>query len=270
VEMTEINNQFIRASLKHGLYFFGERLSSHCYLLELFNITDAPLKIKVPLTERIKISGEKIPQKRWGGSVNGVKGIVLDPGVFCSMHLVYLNEYPEADETISVVVDLLNIKSRLNFKFQPLGTKDKNYKKEYCLINCQLQDVGENKKSQQNTDEWEALLNRVDCLESTLLKTLSRIEILEKKESVPRLATLNTEQLTQESFDDVMDWLLDKKSVALEQLRARLLPLNLLVGSVMADLNEKALDQMGDLALEDDGKVVVVNRLILQKVLGKA
>jgi hypothetical protein len=116
----------------------------------------------------------------------------------------------------------------------------------------------------------EALLNRVDGLESTLLKTLSRIEILEKKESVPRLATLNTEQLTQESFDDVMDWLLDKKSVALEQLRARLLPLNLLVGSVMADLNEKALDQMGDLALEDDGKVVVVNRLILQKVLGKA
>jgi hypothetical protein len=261
--MTEISNQFIRAGLKWG-YFFPRNKLVYCYILELFNLTDSPLKIKVPLTERIIMSGEKIPQKQWGGSVNGVKGIVLDPSGFCSMHLIYLND-PAAGEKISVVVDLLNHDLCLNFKFE----KPQNIREEiYRLVDFQSQDLGESKIAKKGSEEWGALISRVDGLESALLKALSRIEILEQKESIPRLSTLNTEQVTQESFVDVMDWLLGKESVTLEQLRARLLPLNLLIGSVIADLNEKALDQAGDLALEDDGKQVVVNRSILQQVLG--
>lgn len=263
--MTETKNPFINASLKWGLSPRQDKFE-FCYILELFNITDAPLTIKVPLTERIIVSGEKIPQKQWGGSVNGVKGIILDPSGFCCMYLIYLNR-PAADEKINVAVDLLNHGLRLNLKFQALQDMDQEI---YRLVDCQSQNLNDNKITRKNTAEWDTLLNRIDSLESTLLKALSRIEILEQKQSVRHLASLSTEQLTQESFDDVMDWLLMQESVALTQLRARLLPLNLLIGSVIADLNEKALDQTGDLALEDDGKQVVVNRSILQKVLGRA
>lgn len=268
--MTEINDQLIRTSLKWDYYYNNSRDTKlvRCYVLELFNLTDEPLKIKVPLTERIIISGEKIPQKQWGGSVNGVKGIVLDPSGFCSMHLIYL-ERPTAGEKISVVVDLLNHGLRLNFKFQA-PHHEIEFEDPYCLVDCQSQDLGESKIAKKNTEEWDALLSRINNLESTLSKALSRIEILEQKESMPRLASLNTEKLTQESFDDVMDWLLEQESVAVAQLRARLLPLNLLIGPVIAELNEKALDQTGDLALEDEGKQVVVNRSILQKILGRA
>lgn len=263
--MTEINNQFIRASLKWGYFFPREKLV-YCYILELFNLTDVSLKIKVPLTERIITSGEKIPQKQWGGSVNGVKGIALDPSGFCSIHLIYLNN-PSEGEKISVAVDLLNHDLRLNFKFEAPN----NVRQEiYRLVDFQSQDLSERRIAKKGSDEWNALISRVDALEGTLLKVFSRIEILEQKVSMPPLASLNPEQLPQESFGDVMDWLLENESVTFVQLRARLLPLNLLIGSVIADLNEKALDQTGDLALEDDGKQIVVNRSILQQVLEKA
>lgn len=260
--MTEFGNQFIRANLKFGEFHLRGK---YYYLLELFNLTDALLNIKVSLTERVIISGEKIPQKQWGGSVNGIKGIALDPSGFCHMHLVYIGR-PSEDEKINVVIDVLTHALRLNFKFQAPHVG--YYKEAYRLVDCSSQNLSES-KSVKNNAEWNALLNRIDDLESMLLKALSRIEILEQDESAPRIAALNAEQFTQESFDDVMDWLLEQKSVELAQLRARLLPLNFLVESVIADLNEKALDQTGDLALEDDGKQVVVNRSILQKVLGK-
>lgn len=258
--MTEFSNQFIRANLKFYESLPGQK---YIYVLELFNLTDASLNIKVPLTERVRITGEKIPQKQWGGSVNGVKGIVLDPSGFCRMHLIYIGS-PAAGEKISVVVDLLNHALRLTFKFQATQNR---FREAYRLVDFHSQDLNESKSSKNNV-EWKALLNRIDGLESTLLKALSRIEILEQYESAPRFAASNTEQLAQESFSDVMNWLLEQESVALAQLRARLLPLNLLIGSVIADLNEKALDQTGDLALEDNGKQVIVNRSILQKVLG--
>ena len=265
--MTEINNEFIRASLKWG-YCIIRRDFVRCYVLKLLNHTNSPIKIKVPLTERIINSGEKIPQKQWGGSVNGVRGIVLDPKGFCSMHLIYLAE-PVSDEKISVVVDLPDHGLRQHFKFQA-PQNNINLNDEYDLVNCQSQELGKGEIAKKNAEDWGSLLSKFDNLEATLLKALSRIEILEQKESVPRLATLNIEQVTQESFVDVMDWLLESESVTFEQLRARLLPLNLLIGSVIADLNEKALDQTGDLALEDDGKQIVVNRSILQQVLEKA
>lgn len=265
--MTETNNQLILASLKWG-YCIIRKKFVECYVLELINNTNLPIKIKVPLTERIINSGEKIPQKQWGGSVNGVRGIVLDPKGFCSMHLIYLAE-PVSGEKISVSVDLPNHGLRQDFKFQA-PQKKLNLDDKYDLVNCQSQELGKGEVANKNTEDWGALLSRIAHLEATLLKTLSRIEILEQKDSIPRLATLNIEQVTQESFVDVMDWLLESESVTSEQLRARLLPLNLLIGSVIADLNEKALDQTGDLALEDDGKQIVVNRSILQQVLEKA
>lgn len=138
----------------------------------------------------------------------------------------------------------------------------------YRLVDCQKR--AEDKAIfKTNNRDLIRLLDRVDTLEASLANALTRIAFLEQRPSVNCLPASSGDQLALNSFDDVMDWLLEAETVALTDLRARLLPLNLLIGAVIADLNEKAIDQTGELALDEDGKNVIVKRKILQKVLGK-
>lgn len=259
-------NDFIRAILMPKTFEFG-RVYQYIYALQLFNLKDFSLNIKVPLTEKIINNGQKVPQKKWGGSVNGVKGITLEANGFCEIFLVYLEEW-RPNEQIIVAVNLPSLEINLILKFRAPKIDDRY--RRYRLVDCQSTSIEGKAISKTNNREWMDLLDRIDFLETSLSNALSRLAFLEQYSPVNRLSASNGDQLAHNSFDDVMNWLLEAESVTLSDLRARLLPLNLLIGAVIADLNEKAIDQTGDLALEDDGKQVVVNRSILQKVLGKA
>ena len=70
------------------------------------------------------------------------------------------------------------------------------------------------------------------------------------------------------SLAKVAKWLLAQESVTLIALRAHLLPLDLLPSAVIDELNELALDSIGEPALEEnDGETVLVAREILAQVL---
>lgn len=260
-------NEFIRAVLKSYGTDGSYRNEKYVYVLQLLNLKDFAINIKVPLTDKVIDNVKKVPQKKWGGSINGAKGIALEANGFCEIVLVYLEKWMPNEE-IRVAVELSNLEINLILKFRAPKKGGLSYK-QYRLVDCQLKGMEGKVISKTSNKELMRLLDRVDALEASLSNALSRLAFLEQRPSVNRLSASNGDQLALNSFDDVMDWLLEAETVTLADLRARLLPLNLLIGAVIADLNEKAIDQTGDLALEDDGDQVVVNRSILQKVLGK-
>jgi hypothetical protein len=70
-----------------------------------------------------------------------------------------------------------------------------------------------------------------------------------------------------QTLPEVLQWLVTKSRVSLAELRARLLPLNFLSGAIINDVNERALDLTGDLALEEIGTEVLVAQSMLTVVL---
>ncbi|MBS4099610.1 MAG: DUF1566 domain-containing protein [Sulfuricella sp.] len=80
-------------------------------------------------------------------------------------------------------------------------------------------------------------------------------------------ATKRPAPAVSETLKQVVAWLMTQETVALSDLRAHLLPLDLLPGAVIDDLNERALDIAGDPALEDDGDCVIVVREVLAQVV---
>lgn len=62
-------------------------------------------------------------------------------------------------------------------------------------------------------------------------------------------------------------WIANKHSCALPELRNYLLPLDLLPSAVIDGINELALDLTGELALLEDGDIVIVQREVLLQVI---
>ncbi len=80
-------------------------------------------------------------------------------------------------------------------------------------------------------------------------------------------ATKRPAPAVSETLKQVVAWLMAQETVALSDLRAHLLPLDLLPSAVIDDLNERALDITGDPALEDDGDCIIVVREVLVQVV---
>lgn len=62
-------------------------------------------------------------------------------------------------------------------------------------------------------------------------------------------------------------WLVEQDTIPLVELRIRLLPLDLLPAAVIDDINERALDLTGELALIEEGDNVIVQREVLLQVI---
>lgn len=70
-----------------------------------------------------------------------------------------------------------------------------------------------------------------------------------------------------ETLEQVVAWLATQEMVTVSDLRTCLLPLDLLPGAVIDDLNGRALDLTGDLALEEDGEKIIIAREVLAQVV---
>lgn len=81
------------------------------------------------------------------------------------------------------------------------------------------------------------------------------------------VATNSSVPAEPETLEQIVAWLTTQETVALPELRTRLLPLDLLPGAVIDDLNERALELTGDLALEEDGEKFIIVREVLAQVV---
>jgi len=64
-------------------------------------------------------------------------------------------------------------------------------------------------------------------------------------------------------------WLVEQDVITLSELRIRLHPLDLLPSAVIDDINERALDLIGEPALEENGDNVIVQKNVLQQVIAR-
>lgn len=68
------------------------------------------------------------------------------------------------------------------------------------------------------------------------------------------------------SIKEILVWLSSKSVVTLTEMRNVLLPLDLFPGAVIDDINEKALNETGEVALIENGSEIVINQEVLQQV----
>lgn len=69
------------------------------------------------------------------------------------------------------------------------------------------------------------------------------------------------------STTTLLTQLVDLKTISLAELRVLLLPLDLLPSAVINDINERALNLTGELALIEEGDMVIVQREVLSQVV---
>lgn len=71
------------------------------------------------------------------------------------------------------------------------------------------------------------------------------------------------------SINEILKWLATHSKITLAELRIVLLPLDFFPSAFINDINERALDLTGVVALEDDGTTVVVQQEILLEVIAQ-
>ncbi|MCW2311313.1 InlB B-repeat-containing protein [Rhodoferax antarcticus] len=108
------------------------------------------------------------------------------------------------------------------------------------------------------------ILQRIESLEFELAAVQRRLDSVGHE---PLLGIAPSGEISAQSLLDVLTWLASRDRVAAAELRARLLPLNLLPGAVIDEINERALDLIGELALEEVGNEIVVTKEIFEEVL---
>jgi hypothetical protein len=117
-----------------------------------------------------------------------------------------------------------------------------------------------------------AMLLRIEVLEAALSEALRKLDALQAASPAPAAAPTeiparaNAPAETQ-TLPDILAWLATQERVSLAVLRRHLLPLDLLPSAVISEINEQALDLVGDVAFEEVGEEIVIAREVLFEVL---
>ncbi len=123
------------------------------------------------------------------------------------------------------------------------------------------------------------LLNMVERFEARFEAMESRIELLTNLLAFPqskfavdapphtKAGRIDVGIPVDATYLEFLYWLVEQQSIAYSDLRTRLLPLDLLPGAVINDINERALDLTGEPALEEDGDTMIVRQEVLLQVI---
>lgn len=241
------------------------------YSIVVTNKGEQPAQIKVPLARYISFDNQVEVQKNWGKKANGNKGITLLGGTFCQMDLVFEREMNEKKgERLLITIELGKQLGRICFTFECTGEKINRQKTPNLLTNFVLiaaaSDVPPeptgNVKSQTSMSN---ALKRIELLEDGLSEVLRNLDKMKrdfsKLEVKGRFGSIQT-------LSEVFAWLAIHERVSAAELRTRLLPLNVLTGALINEINEMALEIAGEVVLEEVGNEIIVTRKTLGQILG--
>ena len=208
-------------------------------------------------------SGQASEQNGWFAElVNGSKGVTLTAGAFCRMGLVYFRSGLERGDSLHVNVVPAKPLGSMSFVFKCIDAGS-----NFILVNASSEEKNHSTDVISNLPEMTKLLKRIESLEDSLTEVLRRLDGMQN--SIPgAVSNLPSYQASPElSLPEVLKWLAVQDRIAVAELRVRLLPLDLLPGAVINEINERALDLIGELALEEVGNEIVVAKEILDEVL---
>lgn len=228
--------------------------------LTLRNHDEQQVRIKVGLTSYLSQDGQTHEQSRWASDlVNGSKGVTLAAGAFCKMGLVYFMRDQEGGDCLHVTVERTDPPSKMHFTFT-CGSGN-----AFFLTNATQDDLDKTVVTKATQPTMVSALKRIALLEDGLSEVSRKLDAMQhdffKLEGKSRPGSTQT-------LSEVFAWLAMQDQVGTAELRARLLPLNVLTGALVNEINELALDIAGEMALEELGNEIVVTRKTLGQILG--
>lgn len=260
VEFKSIERINLTAS-RYGIAFY----------LTIRNSGVQPAQVKIPLTSYVNCNDQVSRQSTWDtkgvGLVNGSKGATLLPGTFAQIGLVYELFKLKKGDRLYVNVEQAKPLGRICFTFTCTDT-DRRYDGTFMLINANLENPKEAEDSNKTLPGMASVLRRIESLEGTLAEVLRKLDAMQGG-YVHSVANTPNRVVPSQTLPDVLAWLAEQGRIAVADLRARLLPLDLLPRSVIDDINQRALDLTGELALEEAGDEIVVAKELFDVVLAR-
>lgn len=247
-----------RSEIKRGLFatVFG---------LTLRNKGARQLRLKVPLTSYVGKSGQTNEQHGWvTGQLNGSKGVTLSAHAFCEMGLVHFVT-PTKGDRLYINVEHVPPSGRICFTFQCTGVYGSLA--TFVVINASHEDLVEVPPSKVSNPALTSALKRIASLEGALAEVLNRLDAIQQRLPTKVGSSTPIQSEPMQTLTEIWAWVAEHDRIAFAELRAKLLPLDLLPDAAIDEMNERALDLIGELALEHDEDVINVSQVILSEAI---
>lgn len=238
------------------------------FYLNIRNKGERQVRVTLPLATYISRIGEEIEQDVWlSGMVIGAEGSTIRAGAFRKTGLVFLKSRLSAvakGECLFVTVEQTKPPMTMHFTFR---CKDAGLS-AFELIKATAVDKHTAEEDAENLSAMALIVQRLDFLESGFTEVLRKLDALQDGRLLP-FGDATVRSPPAQTLPDVLRWLSTQICISIADLRTKLLPLDLLPSAVIDDINERALDLTGVVALEDDGTTVAVQQDVLLEVIAQ-
>jgi len=235
-----------------------------------FSIANAgakQIRVECPLATYTTCAGEEVEQDAWlTGLYNGAKGASIRSDAFRKMGLVfYKSKLKEVLAGDHLYISVAQTKSEQCFNFTFRCTDKKN--NNFVLTNAAVEDsrvIGEIIST--SPEMAMGIIQRIEALEAGLREALLKLEFLQVAPAM-KSEDFGNEPVLVRPLQEVLIWLSTQDRVSVATLRSHLLPLDLLPSAVIDELNERALDLTGEIALEESGEEIMIAKEVLFAVI---
>lgn len=241
--------------------------------LSITNKTEKQIRIELPYSSYVTCQGEEFEQDVWlRGLIDGGEGASIRAGNFRKAGLVFYKSKLASISTgdcLHVTISQSKPSRRLTFSFRCTNQASSTF----TLANAALEDLPPQDVVDSTADfpEKSTILQRLELLQTGLDEVLRRLEGLETAPSTDTNEVQTEREGSRQALPQVLAWLATQERVSVAVMRKMLLPLDLLPGAVIDEVNERALDLTGEPALEDrEDEVVIVRDVLVETLKGWA
>ena len=240
------------------------------------------VRVELPLASYITQHGEEFEQDVWlSGLINGLQGATIRAGTFRKVGLVFYKEKLKSITTgdqVQVLISQSNPAQRFSFTFRCTDQASRNF----TLIDAKLEEVPGSETELVVTPletaevlaapaEIAELRQRIALLESGLSEVQRELAALRAAPPTVFVTSQPEPALSEsppsQTLPQVLAWLATQQRVSVAALRNLLLPLDLLPSALIDEINERALDMLGEPALEDQDDEILVIQEVLAEIL---
>lgn len=234
--------------------------------LSIFNKGGKQIRIALPLATYVNRLGEEIEQSVWlSGLVSGSDGSTIRAGTFRKMGLVFFSSrLAEVSKGDRLYVTAIQLKPARRICFTMMCTDAKS--RAFMVVNAASEEQQETPETVETSLAMADVLQRITVLEEGM-SNLLRILAATLRDSVPAVADTTSKPIHSHTLQLVLTWLASQDRIPIAAFRAQLLPLDMLPGAVINEINERALDLIGEIALDEVGDQILVIKNVFDEVL---
>lgn len=224
------------------------------------------IRVELPLSSYVNRLGEEIEQSAWlAGLLAGDEVAVIRADTFRKVGLVFfksrLTEICKGDRLYVTVVQLKPAK-RICFTLMCADARSRTF----MVINAASEDQAEPPETAETSDAMADVLQRVSLLEEGIANLLRKLDTL-PRDALPTVADTVSRSVPAHTLQAVLQGLALQDRISSAAFRLQLLPLDLLPSAVVNEINERALDLTGEIALEEVGDQFLVSIGVFDEVL---